>query len=235
MSDIPFIFKSGFLGNLDAASLAGINIKVLDILKQHYASFRRKIGQKYIVLFTKINVIRLISIDMVYEIQKIITSIVIVVLVVLGIAKLSNIIFQVEENVVAYKVEIEDKVEASKEEEKINISAFLAMGSVEHGKKVFKKCAACHSINEGGKNKIGPALWAVMQRKSGELDDYNYSKSLLNYDKKWGFYELNGFLLKPATWIKGNKMGFAGLKKDEDRASVILYLNEMSSEPLPLP
>ena len=59
MSDIPFIFKSGFLGNLDAASLAGINIKVLDILKQHYASFRRKIGQKYIVLFTKINVIRL--------------------------------------------------------------------------------------------------------------------------------------------------------------------------------
>ena len=59
MSDTPFIFKSGFLGNLDAASLAGINIKVLDILKQYYASFRRKIGQKYIVLFTKINVIRL--------------------------------------------------------------------------------------------------------------------------------------------------------------------------------
>ena len=152
MSDIPFIFKSGFLGNLDAASLAGINIKVLDILKQHYASFRRKIGQKYIVLFTKINVIRLTSIVMVYEIQKIITSIVIVVLVVLGIAKLSNVIFKVEENVVAYKVEIEDKTEASKEEEEINISAFLAMGSVEHGKKVFKKCAACHSINEGGKN-----------------------------------------------------------------------------------
>ena len=172
---------------------------------------------------------------MVYEIQKIITSIVIVVLVVLGIAKLSNIIFQVEENVVAYKVEIEDKVEASKEEEKINISAFLAMGSVEHGKKVFKKCAACHSINEGGKNKIGPALWSVMSRKSGELNDYKYSKALSDHGKQWDFEEMNGFLLKPTTWIKGNKMGFAGLKDDKDRASVILYLNENSSQPLPLP
>ena len=172
---------------------------------------------------------------MVYEIQKIITSIVIVVLVVIGIAKLSNFIFKVEENVVAYKVEVQEKEAGSVEEETIDISAFLAMGTVEHGQKVFKKCAACHSIKEGGKNKIGPALWAVMQRKSGELGDYKYSKSLLSYDKRWSFAELNGFLLKPATWIKGNKMGFAGLKKDKDRASVILYLNEMSSEPFPLP
>ena len=172
---------------------------------------------------------------MVYEIQKIITSIVIVVLVVIGIAKLSNFIFKVEENVVAYKVEVQERETGSVEEETIDISAFLAMGTVEHGQKVFKKCAACHSIKEGGKNKIGPALWAVMQRKSGELGDYKYSKSLLSYDKRWSFAELNGFLLKPATWIKGNKMGFAGLKKDKDRASVILYLNEMSSEPYPLP
>ena len=172
---------------------------------------------------------------MVYEIQKIITSIVIVVLVVIGIAKLSNFIFKVEENVVAYKVEVQDKETVSEEKEEIDISAFLAMGTVEHGQKVFKKCAACHSIKEGGKNKIGPALWAVMQRESGELGDYKYSKSLLSYDKRWSFAELNGFLLKPATWIKGNKMGFAGLKNDKDRASVILYLNEMSNEPFPLP
>ena len=172
---------------------------------------------------------------MVYEIQKIITSIVVVVIVVIGIAKISNIIFKVEENVVAYKVEVLEKDTGSEEEEQLDIGAFLAMGTVEHGEKVFKKCAACHSIKEGGKNKIGPALWAVMQRKSGELSDYKYSKSLLDYEKKWSFSELNGFLLKPATWIKGNKMGFAGLKKDKDRASVILYLNEMSSNPFPLP
>ena len=116
-----------------------------------------------------------------------------------------------------------------------DLAAFIALGDVEHGKKVFKKCAACHSINQGGKNKIGPALWSVMLRKSGELVDYKYSKSLLSYDKTWNFFELNGFLLKPATWIKGNKMGFAGLKDDRDRASVIVYLNENSSQPLPLP
>ena len=100
---------------------------------------------------------------------------------------------------------------------------------------MFKKCAACHSIKEGGKNKIGPALWSVMLRKSGELSDFKYSKALLDHNKQWGFEEMNGFLLKPATWIRGNKMGFAGLKDEKDRASVILYLNESSSEPLPLP
>ena len=74
-----------------------------------------------------------------------------------------------------------------------------------------------------------------MSRKSGELNDYKYSKALSDHGKQWDFEEMNGFLLKPTTWIKGNKMGFAGLKDDKDRASVILYLNENSSQPLPLP
>ena len=170
-----------------------------------------------------------------YEIQKLVTSIALVILVVVGIAKISNVIFTNETNVVAYKVEVQEKQVSTETEVEFDLPAFLALGTVEHGKKVFKKCAACHSINEGGKNKIGPALWSVMSRKSGELNDYKYSKALLAYDKVWGFYELNGFLLKPATWIKGNKMGFAGLKDEKDRASVILYLNESSSSPLTLP
>ncbi len=172
---------------------------------------------------------------MFYEFQKIITSIVIVIIVVFGIAKLSNLIFETDKNVVAYKVEVVEKTANEEDVQPIDMAAFLAVGTVEHGKKVFKKCAACHSINEGGKNKIGPALWSVMLRNSGELSDYKYSKSLIEYNKKWTFGELNGFLLKPATWIKGNKMGFAGLKDEKDRASVILYLNESSNQPIPLP
>ena len=172
---------------------------------------------------------------MIYEIQKLFTSIIIVLLVVFGITKISNLIFQTEQNVVAYKVEIQEKSTVAVAKDEIDMSAFLALGTVEHGQKVFKKCAACHSINEGGKNKIGPALWSVMSRKSGELADYKYSKSLIAHDKQWTFAELNGFLLKPATWIKGNKMGFAGLKDDKDRSSVILYMNENSSNPFPLP
>ena len=172
---------------------------------------------------------------MVYEFQKILTSIVIVILVVFGISKISNFIYSTEKNVVAYKVEAEDKSSDTVIETNFDLASFVALGTIEHGKKVFKKCAACHSINEGGKNKIGPALWSVMSRKSGELNDYKYSKALSNHGKQWDFEEMNGFLLKPTTWIKGNKMGFAGLKDDKDRASVILYLNENSSQPLPLP
>ena len=172
---------------------------------------------------------------MFYEFQKLITSIIIVVLIVIGISKISDSIYSTEENVVAYKVEVQEKKVVDSVEEKLDLAAFLASGNVEHGKKVFKKCAACHSINEGGKHKIGPALWGVMSRNSGEISDYKYSKSLIAHNKNWSFNELNGFLLKPATWIKGNKMGFAGLKDDKDRASVILYLNESSNEPLPLP
>ena len=170
-----------------------------------------------------------------YEFQKIITSIFLVVLVVFGIAKLSNFIFKTDENVVAYKVEVIEKEKATTSEKVFDLASFVSLGDIEHGKKVFKKCAACHSIKQGGKNKIGPALWSVMQRKSGELSDYNYSKALINHGKTWSFEELNGFLLKPATWIKGNKMGFAGLKDEKDRSSVILYMNESSDQPLPLP
>ena len=172
---------------------------------------------------------------MVYEIHKLVTSVVLVILVVVGITKISNIIFKSEDNVVAYKVEVQEKQITTESEVEFDLPAFLALGTIDHGKKVFKKCAACHSINEGGKNKIGPALWSVMSRKSGELSDYKYSKALLAYDKVWDFNELNGFLLKPATWIKGNKMGFAGLKDDKDRASVILYLNDSSDTPIALP
>ena len=170
-----------------------------------------------------------------YEFQKIITSIVLVFLLVFGISKTSDLVFKTEKNVEAYKVEIIEKSTSNEKEEIFDLASFVALGNVEHGKKVFKKCAACHSINQGGKNKIGPALWSVMKRKSGELSNYNYSKALLNHDKTWSFSELNGFLLKPATWIRGNKMGFAGLKDEKDRASVILYMNQSSDEPLPLP
>ena len=156
-------------------------------------------------------------------------------MVIFAIAKLSNFIFKTDENVVAYKVEVIEKEKAATSEKVFDLASFVSLGDVEHGKKVFKKCAACHSIKQGGKNKIGPALWAVMQRKSGELSDYNYSKALINHGKTWSFAELNGFLLKPATWIKGNKMGFAGLKDDKDRSSVILYMNESSDQPVPLP
>jgi cytochrome c len=174
-----------------------------------------------------------------FEINKIITAILLVVLLVFGVGKISDIIFKVNKpDVEGYKVEIKTSdalVSKTSSESKVDIAALLALGDLEHGKKVFKKCAACHSIKQDGGNKIGPKLWNVMFRPVGAVSDYKYSKSLSEYKKNWTWEEMNGFLIKPATWIKGNKMGFAGLKKEKDRASVILYLNQNSDSPNTLP
>ena len=175
-----------------------------------------------------------------FEINKIVAAVLMVALLVIGIGKLSDIIFYVEKpEKPGYSVEVQSATVStsisSTDEEKIDIAALMAMGDIAHGEKVFKKCAACHSIVKGGKNAIGPALYNVVGRKIGAIDDYKYSKALVAYDKNWTFEELNGFLIKPAKWIKGTKMAYAGLRKEKDRASVIKYLNENSDSPLPLP
>ena len=177
-----------------------------------------------------------------FELNKIIAAILMVALLIIGIGKLSNVIFHVEKpETPGYSVEVEQATVISSEvgsqpaEEKIDIAALIAMGDIAIGEKVFKKCAACHSIVKGGKNNIGPALYNVVGRQVGEVSDYKYSKALAAYGKAWTFEELNGYLLKPAKWIKGTKMAFAGLRKEKDRASVILYLNQNSDNPLPLP
>ena len=175
-----------------------------------------------------------------FEINKIVAAVLMVALLIIGIGKLSNIIFHVEKpKVPGYAVEIEQTTTISSTEttveEKVDIAALMAMGDVALGEKVFKKCAACHSIIKGGKNNIGPALYNVVGRKTGVVTDYKYSKALASFDKEWTFEELNGYLIKPAKWIKGTKMAFAGLRKEKDRASVIKYLNQNSDSPLPLP
>ena len=176
-----------------------------------------------------------------FEINKIVGAVLMVALLVIGIGKLSDVIFHVEKpETPGYAVEVEQVSTPSSSatdtvEEKIDIAALMAMGDLAHGEKVFKKCAACHSIIKGGKNNIGPALYNVVGRKIGIIENYKYSKALASYDKEWTVEELNGYLTKPAKWIKGTKMAFAGLRKEKDRASVIKYLNVNSDSPLTLP
>ena len=177
-----------------------------------------------------------------FELNKIIGAILLVALLVIGIGKVSNLVFKVNKPEKSnYKVELDAETAEPKGEEEpvqreiVDIAALLSTGDLAHGEKVFKKCSACHSIKSGGGNKIGPALYNVVGRKVGLLDDYKYSKALAEYEKNWSFEELNGFLLKPKDWIKGTKMAYAGLRKEKDRASVILYLNKYSDSPLPLP
>ncbi len=174
--------------------------------------------------------------------NKIIVSIVFAVILVLGINKITDVIFYVEKpEKSAYQVANVDTDSnttsaeiSSVSSEPGDIMALFASTNAAEGAKIFKKCAACHSIAEGGANKIGPALWGVLGRPAGSVPGYKYSKAMAAYGEDWSFEEMNGFLIKPKDWIKGTKMAFAGLKNAEDRAAVILYMNENSSNPLQL-
>ena len=174
-----------------------------------------------------------------FEINKIVAAIIFTVLVVFGIEKITDLIFHVKKpSEAAYKVEAPTVKTANAESSgsgSVDIKALLALGTVEHGKKVFKKCSACHVVAKGGKNKIGPVLYGVLGKKSGSVSDYKYSKALIAHGKIWSFTEMNSFLIKPQAHIKGTKMAYAGLKNEKDRASVILYMNSKSDNPLPKP
>ena len=174
--------------------------------------------------------------------NKIIVSVVFAIILVLGINKITDVIFYVEKpeksayqvaNVTAVATSTSAEI-SSVSSESENIMALFASTSAAEGAKVFKKCAACHSIAEGGGNKIGPALWGVLGRLAGSVPDYKYSKAMAAHGKNWSFEEMNGFLIKPKDWIKGTKMSYAGLKKAKERAAVILYMNENTNNPLPL-
>ena len=174
--------------------------------------------------------------------NKIIVSIVFAIILVLVINKITDVIFYVEKpEKSAYQVasvttvaSVTSAETGSTNSEAGNIMALFASTSAAEGAKVFKKCAACHSIKEGGANKIGPALWGVLGRTAGSVPGYKYSKAMAAYGKNWSFEEMNGFLVKPKDWIKGTKMSFAGLKNAKDRAAVILYMNENTNSSLPL-
>ena len=178
-----------------------------------------------------------------FEINKIIAAILLTALIIIGIGKFADILFYVEKpKVSAYKIEgleiAANQTSSNSEtkvEEKINISELLALGDIGHGEKVFKKCSACHMIASGGKNMIGPNLWGVIGRTAGSVSDYKYSKAMVAYGKEWNYEEMNAYLIKPQAYIKGTKMAFAGLRKEKDRASVILFMNSKSSSPKSIP
>ncbi|MEC9154050.1 MAG: cytochrome c family protein [Pseudomonadota bacterium] len=106
----------------------------------------------------------------------------------------------------------------------------LALGStnasaadVEAGKKIFKKCKACHSLNPG-KKKVGPSLHGVIGNKAGKMKGFKYSKAMKKAEITWDDASLDSYLTKPRKFLKGTRMSFAGLKKKKDRDNVIAYI-----------
>lgn len=111
----------------------------------------------------------------------------------------------------------------------------IASADVARGEKLSKACAACHSFDNGGPNKVGPNLWNVMGGPKAHLSNFEYSSALASFGGAWGYIEMNQFLWKPKKYVPGTKMNYNGIKKPEDRAAMIAWLRTLSSNADPLP
>ena len=121
----------------------------------------------------------------------------------------------------------------------IPVADLMAKADPAKGEQLFKKCASCHSADKGAGNKVGPNLFGVVGRPIAHLGDFGYSTAMKNFSEGgkqvWDFEHLNHFLTAPKKYIKGTAMGFAGDKKDQERADIMAYLNSKSDAPLPVP
>ena len=177
------------------------------------------------------------------EVNKILASIILTLIVVKFIGLIGNFIIDVNDTEMlqtAYKIEVPEtfnNVSGSDTEEEViePISLILANGSFDKGQKIFKKCSACHTYKKEGANKVGPNLWNLINSPKAKVEGFAYSKELAEFGGQWGYEELAQFLYKPKEYIKGTKMNFSGLKKVQDRANLVLFLREQSDNPAPLP
>jgi cytochrome c len=177
-----------------------------------------------------------------FTLNKVAGAVLMVLILTMGVGIVSDIIFKPTipgkpgyEIVLASAPDSTSEVEAVPEVEPI--SERLIAASATDGQKVAKKCAACHTFDQGGANKVGPALWDIVGRKPGGLDGFRYSAAMGTYggeNPEWTYEELDHFLASPKKLIAGTSMGFAGLRKPEDRADIIAYLREQSDAPQPL-
>jgi cytochrome c len=115
------------------------------------------------------------------------------------------------------------------------IEKLLQTASVEKGAIAAKKCAACHTFDKGGPNRVGPNLYGIVGDKKGEGRGFNFSAAMKAKGGTWTFEDLNQFINNPKGFVPGTAMGFAGIQKDSERADVINYLRTLSDNPEPIP
>lgn len=135
----------------------------------------------------------------------------------------------------AYAVEVAEDDGAAEEEEVVTIAALMAGADAAAGERVFRSCQACHNVEAGAGSKQGPNLWGIMGRDIASTDGFSYSTALAEKEGPWDWEAMNAFLTDPKGWARGTKMAYNGIRKDEDRANLLAWLNEQSSEPIDLP
>ena len=121
------------------------------------------------------------------------------------------------------------------EEQAPDLATLLADASASDGENASRACAACHSFNEGGPNKVGPNLYDVMGAKIAGVSDFNYSNALSSKEGEWTYEKMDAWLENPSEWAPGTSMSYNGIKDPEKRADMIAYLRQQGENPPPLP
>jgi cytochrome c len=132
-------------------------------------------------------------------------------------------------------VEAAAPASAPKTEDIEPIAPLLAKADPDHGAQIARQCQACHNFAKGGPNLVGPNLWGVVDGPHAHKGDYAYSDAMKGFPGKWDYESLNKFIAHPQAYLPGTKMGFAGLKKAQDRADVIDWVHLQADSPDPLP
>lgn len=170
-----------------------------------------------------------------FEINKIMGSVFSIILLLLILKNLSSILYPIQKvaeynnnnkNVEASALKSNiDKIEENLIEN--SIEERLKSADIDNGKKFSKKCVACHSFEIDGANKIGPNLYNIHLREIASISNFKYSKALNTITDIWDNQNLDAFLKNPKKWAPGTKMSYVGIKKGEDRANIIKYLQSL--------
>ena len=176
-----------------------------------------------------------------FELNKIVGALLASVLVVLLIGFIAELVYHVDEPEVAgYSIDVpetETADAAAEEEEMVSVLDLLATADVAAGESAVRRCASCHTFDEGGADGVGPHLWGILNRVKGVVEGFNYSDAMATVGaagEVWGFEELDGFIANPRGYLEGTTMGFAGIRDVEDRADILAYLNTLQAEPIDL-
>ena len=175
-----------------------------------------------------------------FELNKISAAVIIGILLYLAVDMAAESIYHVEElEKSAYVVEGLDTDTAEVVEvvvvEGPSLSELMATASADRGARVFRRCQACHNDASGAPNKVGPNLWGIMGHDRGAAEGFGYSSAFQAAGGTWSFENMDEYLASPAKAIPGNKMSFAGLRKEGERADIMAYMNSMSDAPISLP